>query len=74
MMKSVAVVNHTSHPHVMPNGECAICLKNPDEVWSNKSKMFNFSGDVINVGMSIVKGRLRHVVVKFPYTEKGKFN
>ncbi|XP_014359421.2 carotenoid isomerooxygenase [Papilio machaon] len=47
MMKCVAVVNHTSHPHVMPNG------------------------DVINVGMSIVKGRLRHVIVKFPYTEKG---
>ncbi|XP_013142428.1 PREDICTED: carotenoid isomerooxygenase-like [Papilio polytes] len=47
MMKCVAVVNHTSHPHVMPNG------------------------DVINVGMSIVKGRLRHDVVKFPYTEKG---
>ncbi|XP_049868031.1 carotenoid isomerooxygenase-like [Pectinophora gossypiella] len=47
MMDCVALVNHTSHPHVMPNG------------------------DVYNVGMSVVKGRLRHVVVKFPYTEKG---
>ncbi|CAH2076131.1 unnamed protein product, partial [Iphiclides podalirius] len=47
MMKCVALVNHTSHPHVMPNG------------------------DVINVGMSIIKGRVKHVVVKFPYTEKG---
>ncbi|GBO98472.1 Carotenoid isomerooxygenase [Eumeta japonica] len=28
-------------------------------------------GDVYNVGMSFKKGRLRHVVVKFPYTEKG---
>ncbi|CAG9785436.1 unnamed protein product [Diatraea saccharalis] len=42
-----ALVNHTSHPHVMKNG------------------------DVYNVGMSVVKGRLRHVVVKFPYAEKG---
>ncbi|XP_037298340.1 carotenoid isomerooxygenase isoform X2 [Manduca sexta] len=43
----VALVNHTSHPHVMSNG------------------------DVYNVGMSVVKGRVRHVVVKFPYMEKG---
>ncbi|CAH2108020.1 unnamed protein product [Euphydryas editha] len=47
LMDCVALVNHTSHPHVMSNG------------------------DVYNVGMSIVKGRLRHVVVKFSYTEKG---
>ncbi|CAG9578201.1 unnamed protein product [Danaus chrysippus] len=47
LMKSVALVNHTSHPHVMSNG------------------------DVYNVGMSLVKGRLRHVVVKFPFMEKG---
>ncbi|CAG4972196.1 unnamed protein product [Parnassius apollo] len=47
MTKCIALINHTSHPHVMPNG------------------------DVINVGMSIVKGRIKHVVVKFPYTEKG---
>ncbi|XP_072938578.1 carotenoid isomerooxygenase-like [Epargyreus clarus] len=47
LMDTVALVNHTSHPHVMPNG------------------------DVYNVGMSILKGRLRHVVVKFPFTEKG---
>ncbi|NP_001266310.1 carotenoid isomerooxygenase isoform X2 [Bombyx mandarina] len=47
MTDCIALVNHTSHPHVMPNG------------------------DVYNVGMSIVKGGLRHVVVKFPYTEKG---
>lgn len=32
------------------------------------------SGDVYNVGMSIVKGRLRHVVVKFPFIEKGNTN
>ncbi|RVE52616.1 hypothetical protein evm_002735, partial [Chilo suppressalis] len=42
-----ALVSHTSHPHVMTDG------------------------DVYNVGMSMVKGRLKHVVVKFPYTEKG---
>ncbi|XP_023942484.2 carotenoid isomerooxygenase [Bicyclus anynana] len=47
MTECIALVNHTSHPHVMPNG------------------------DVYNVGMSIVKGSLRHVVVKFPHTEKG---
>ncbi|KAL0880658.1 hypothetical protein ABMA27_001877 [Loxostege sticticalis] len=47
MMDTVALVNHTSHPHVMPNG------------------------DVYNVGMSVVKGRIKHVVVKFPFTEKG---
>ncbi|XP_063822333.1 carotenoid isomerooxygenase-like [Ostrinia nubilalis] len=47
MMDSIALVNHTSHPHVMPNG------------------------DVYNVGMSVVKGRVKHVVVKFPFTEKG---
>ncbi|XP_032514961.2 carotenoid isomerooxygenase-like [Danaus plexippus] len=47
LMDSVALVNHTSHPHVMSNG------------------------DVYNVGMSLVKGRLRHVVVKFPFMEKG---
>ncbi|KAH9629703.1 hypothetical protein HF086_001516 [Spodoptera exigua] len=47
MTKCVALVNHTSHPHVMPNG------------------------DVYNLGMSIVKGTIRHVVAKFPYTEKG---
>ncbi|XP_028172125.1 carotenoid isomerooxygenase-like [Ostrinia furnacalis] len=47
MMDSVALVNHTSHPHVMSNG------------------------DVYNVGMSVVKGRVKHVVVKFPFTEKG---
>lgn len=34
--------------------------------------IYLFSGDVYNVGMSIVKGGLRHVVVKFPYSEKGK--
>ncbi|XP_013185217.1 carotenoid isomerooxygenase [Amyelois transitella] len=47
LMNSVALVNHTSHPHVMPNG------------------------DVYNLGMSIVKGRLKHVIVKFPFIEKG---
>ncbi|KAJ2949968.1 hypothetical protein O0L34_g11293 [Tuta absoluta] len=47
LMDYVALVNHTSHPHVMKNG------------------------DVYNVGMSMVKGRLRHVVVKFPFAEKG---
>ncbi|XP_034826805.1 carotenoid isomerooxygenase isoform X1 [Maniola hyperantus] len=47
LMECVALVNHTSHPHVMSNG------------------------DVYNVGMSIIKGCLRHVVVKFPFTEKG---
>ncbi|XP_068632686.1 carotenoid isomerooxygenase [Battus philenor] len=47
MKKCIALVNHTSHPHVMPNG------------------------DVINVGMSVVEGKLKHVVVKFPYIEKG---
>ncbi|XP_063533390.1 carotenoid isomerooxygenase [Cydia strobilella] len=47
LTKSLALVNHTSHPHVMPNG------------------------DVYNVGMSLVKGRLQHVVVEFPFTEKG---
>nr|A8Y9I2.1 RecName: Full=Carotenoid isomerooxygenase; AltName: Full=Beta-carotene 15,15'-monooxygenase and retinoid isomerase; AltName: Full=Beta-carotene dioxygenase and retinoid isomerase; AltName: Full=Neither inactivation nor afterpotential mutant B [Galleria mellonella]CAO85888.1 neither inactivation nor afterpotential B [Galleria mellonella] len=47
LMDSVSLVNHTSHPHVMPNG------------------------DVYNLGMSIVQGRLKHVIVKFPYTEKG---
>ncbi|XP_026733290.1 carotenoid isomerooxygenase [Trichoplusia ni] len=47
MTDCVALVNHTSHPHVMPNG------------------------DVYNVGMSVVKGRIRHVVAKFPFTEKG---
>lgn len=47
MTKCVALVNHTSHPHVMPNG------------------------DVYNLGMSVVKGTIRHVVAKFPYTEKG---
>ncbi|XP_049868033.1 carotenoid isomerooxygenase-like [Pectinophora gossypiella] len=41
------VVNHTSHPHVMRNG------------------------DVYNVGVSTRKGRIRHVVVKFPFVEKG---
>ncbi|XP_026315488.1 carotenoid isomerooxygenase-like isoform X2 [Hyposmocoma kahamanoa] len=44
---SIAIVNHTAHPHVMPNG------------------------DVYNVGMSLVKCRIRHVVVKFPFNEKG---
>ncbi|XP_064072232.1 carotenoid isomerooxygenase-like [Vanessa tameamea] len=47
LSESVALVNHTSHPHVTS------------------------SGDVYNVGMSVVRGRLRHVVVKFPFTEKG---
>ncbi|XP_048480733.1 carotenoid isomerooxygenase [Plutella xylostella] len=47
MESNVALVNHTSHPHVMPNG------------------------DVFNVGMSVVRGRIRHVVVKFPFVEKG---
>ncbi|XP_073949520.1 neither inactivation nor afterpotential B isoform X2 [Choristoneura fumiferana] len=47
LSKSLALVNHTSHPHVMPNG------------------------DVFNVGMAVVKGRIQHVVVKFPFTEKG---
>ncbi|XP_063893598.1 carotenoid isomerooxygenase [Helicoverpa armigera] len=47
MTDCVALVNHTSHPHVMPNG------------------------DVYNVGMSVVKGRIKHVVVRFPFTEKG---
>ncbi|VVC89980.1 unnamed protein product [Leptidea sinapis] len=47
LYKSIALVNHTSHPHVMPNG------------------------DVYNLGMSVVKGRLRHVLVKFPFLEKG---
>ncbi|XP_038214747.1 carotenoid isomerooxygenase-like isoform X1 [Zerene cesonia] len=47
LMDRVALLNHTSHPHVMPNG------------------------DVYNVGMSIVAGRIRHVVVKFPFEEKG---
>ncbi|KAJ8721669.1 hypothetical protein PYW07_002444 [Mythimna separata] len=47
MTTCVALVNHTSHPHVMPNG------------------------DVYNVGMSVVKGRIQHVVAKFPFTEKG---
>lgn len=28
-------------------------------------------GDVYNVGMSLVKGLVRHVVVKFPFIEKG---
>ncbi|KAL4715571.1 hypothetical protein ACJJTC_009197 [Scirpophaga incertulas] len=47
MTDCVALINHTSHPHVMHNG------------------------DVYNVGMTVAKGRLRHVVVKFPFTEKG---
>ncbi|CAH0714171.1 unnamed protein product, partial [Brenthis ino] len=47
LTESIALINHTSHPHVMPNG------------------------DVYNVGMSLLSGRLRHVVVKFPFTEKG---
>lgn len=47
LTESLALINHTSHPHVMPNG------------------------DVYNVGMCLLKGRLRHVVVKFPVTEKG---
>ncbi|XP_041988121.1 carotenoid isomerooxygenase-like [Aricia agestis] len=47
LAESVALINHTSHPHVMPNR------------------------DVYNVGMSIVRGRLKHVVVKFPFSEKG---
>ncbi|CAK1549423.1 unnamed protein product [Leptosia nina] len=47
LTESIAIVNHTSHPHVMPNG------------------------DVYNVGMSVVSGRIKHVIVKFPYHEKG---
>ncbi|XP_075974072.1 neither inactivation nor afterpotential B [Anticarsia gemmatalis] len=47
MTDCVALVNHTSHPHVMPNG------------------------DVYNVGMSVVRGRIQHVVAKFPFSEKG---
>ncbi|XP_053612969.1 carotenoid isomerooxygenase [Plodia interpunctella] len=47
LMDCAALVNHTSHPHVMPNG------------------------DVYNLGMSVIKGRLKHVIVKFPFTEKG---
>ncbi|CAH0714177.1 unnamed protein product, partial [Brenthis ino] len=29
------------------------------------------NGDVYNVGLNVVKGNLSHVVVKFPYSEKG---
>ncbi|XP_050673911.1 carotenoid isomerooxygenase-like isoform X2 [Leptidea sinapis] len=47
LYNSIAIVNHTSHPHVMPNG------------------------DVYNLGMAVPKGRLRHVLVKFPFDKEG---
>ncbi|XP_022127032.2 carotenoid isomerooxygenase-like [Pieris rapae] len=47
LTECIAILNHTSHPHVMQNG------------------------DVYNVGMSVISGRIKHVVVKFPYLHKG---
>ncbi|XP_047508976.1 carotenoid isomerooxygenase-like isoform X2 [Pieris napi] len=47
LTECIAILNHTSHPHVMQNG------------------------DVYNVGMSVMAGRIKHVVVKFPYLDKG---
>ncbi|CAH2076129.1 unnamed protein product, partial [Iphiclides podalirius] len=47
LTKSIAIVNHSAHPHVLPNG------------------------DVINIGLTVTRSGIRHVIVKFPYTKNG---
>ncbi|XP_013181454.1 PREDICTED: carotenoid isomerooxygenase-like [Papilio xuthus] len=47
LIKDFAIVNHSAHPHILPNG------------------------DVINIGLSYTSRGMRHVVIHFPFTEKG---